>query len=41
MKKRYSFLVPITAMVTTERYTYPIPFIEIRINGKLTQNPGD
>ncbi|MDB5147362.1 MAG: RagB/SusD domain protein, partial [Mucilaginibacter sp.] len=40
MKKLYPFLLPITFNVTADRLIYPIPFREIQINSKLTQNPG-
>jgi hypothetical protein len=34
------WLLPITFNVTANRLIYAIPFREIQINSKLTQNPG-
>ncbi|MBB6107648.1 Starch-binding associating with outer membrane [Mucilaginibacter lappiensis] len=40
MKSLYGWLLPITFNVTANRLIYAIPFREIQINNKLTQNPG-
>ncbi|WPU97069.1 RagB/SusD family nutrient uptake outer membrane protein [Mucilaginibacter sabulilitoris] len=40
MKKLYGFLLPSTFNVTQNRLIYAIPFRELQINNKLTQNPG-
>lgn len=40
MKALYGWLLPITFNVTQNRLIYAIPFRELQINSKLTQNPG-
>ncbi len=40
LKALYGFLLPGTFQITNDRLIYAIPFLEIQINDKLTQNPG-
>ena len=40
LKALYGFLLPSTFNVTANRLIYAIPFRELQINNKLTQNPG-
>lgn len=40
MKALYGWLLPITFNITQNRLIYAIPFRELQINSKLTQNPG-
>ncbi|UOE46511.1 RagB/SusD family nutrient uptake outer membrane protein [Mucilaginibacter sp. SMC90] len=40
MKALYGWLLPSTFNVTQDRLIYAIPFRELQINSKLTQNPG-
>ena len=40
MKSLYGWLLPVTFNVTTDRLIYAVPFRELQINSKLTQNPG-
>jgi len=40
MKKLYSYLLPTTYQVTTDKLLYPIPQSERDLNLDLTQNPG-
>jgi hypothetical protein len=40
MKALYGWLLPSTFNVTQNRLIYAIPFRELQINNKLTQNPG-
>ena len=40
LKAQYGWLLPNTFNITPDRFIYPIPFREIQINNKLTQNPG-
>src|SRR5699024_10211631 len=40
LKQKVSYLLPETYNVTKEKLLYPIPFEEMEINDKLTQNPG-
>lgn len=40
MKKIYPYLLPSTYNITKERLLYPIPYRELQLNDKLTQNPG-
>ncbi|MBK0378447.1 RagB/SusD family nutrient uptake outer membrane protein [Mucilaginibacter segetis] len=40
LKAKYGFLLPNTFLINENRLIYAIPFREIQINSKLTQNPG-
>ena len=40
LKQKFSYLLPETYEVTEDKLLYPIPFQEIQLNNKLTQNPG-
>ncbi|WP_114938812.1 RagB/SusD family nutrient uptake outer membrane protein [Mucilaginibacter endophyticus] len=40
LKALYGFLLPSTFLIDQNRLIYAIPFREIQINSKLTQNPG-
>jgi hypothetical protein len=40
LKALYGWLLPTSFNITANRFIYPIPYREIQINNKLTQNPG-
>lgn len=40
LKAMYGWLLPSTFIITPHRLIYAIPFRELQINSKLTQNPG-
>lgn len=40
LKAMYGWLLPASFNVTADKLIYPIPYREIQINPKLTQNPG-
>ncbi len=40
LKAQYGWILPAAFNVTADKLLYPIPFREVQINSKLTQNPG-
>jgi tetratricopeptide (TPR) repeat protein len=40
IKAKYSYILPSAYNITENKYLYPIPFRELSLNTKLTQNPG-